>query len=446
MNRVFNAETRILEFKRQYTKNILKTVSAFANYHDGEIVIGIDDDLNIVGLDDYIYLKLKLENAINDNISPKPYYEINQMEIEGKTIIVLKVHRGENTPYLYDNKAYKRMDTSTIAVDTYDYENLILNGRNLGFDELYYDEENLDFNYLSKVLRDKLKIGMISRDILKTLGLIKNEKYINTAALLSDNNPIDNAGMSLIRFDGNSVANIKDRLFLNNISILEIFDKSIDFYHKHIITSEIINSAYRKTIEQVPIVAYREAVANAIVHRNYSIKAETRIEIYDNRIEIVSPGGLPIGITEEEYIDGRISVSRNKIISDIFFRLGIIERLATGIRRIKEYYKDYNVKPSFLISKNSIKIILPFTNLIDLQSDRVNERPNEYANNISDNERTLINYIKKNKQINRIEAEKILDLKKTHTIEVLNTLIAKGIIRRIGKGRNTVYILGSTTI
>lgn len=241
--------------------------------------------------------------------------------------------------------------------------------------------------------------------------------------------------------DGNSVANIKDRLFLNNISILEIFDKAIDFYHKHIITSEIINSAYRETIEQVPIVAYREAVANAIVHRNYSIEAETRIEIYDNRIEIVSPGGLPIGITEEEYIDGRISVSRNKIISDIFFRLGIIERLATGIRRIKEHYKDYNVKPSFLVSKNSIKIILPFTNLMNSHSDRVNEIPNEYTNNITGNEVILINYIKKNKQINRIEAEKIWDLKKTHTIEVLNSLIAKGIIKRVGKGRNTVYVL-----
>ena len=78
MNRIFNEESRILEFKREYTKNILKTVSAFANYHDGEIIIGISDDLNIVGVDDPISFKLKLENAINDNISPRPYYEINE--------------------------------------------------------------------------------------------------------------------------------------------------------------------------------------------------------------------------------------------------------------------------------------------------------------------------------------------------------------------------------
>ena len=440
MNRIFNEESRILEFKREYTKNILKTVSAFANYHDGEIIIGISDDLNIVGVDDPISFKLKLENAINDNISPRPYYEINEKGIEGKTIIILKIHRGENTPYLFDNKAYKRMDTSTIAVDIYDYENLILNGRNLGYDQLYYKDENLDFNYLNKILREKLNLSNMSRDILKTLGLIKNEKYTNAAALLADNNPIAHSGMSLIRFEANSVANIKDRVFLKDISVLEIFDKAIDFYHKHINTSELINGAYRKTIEQVPIVAYREAVANAIVHRDYSIEADTRIEIYDSRIEIISPGGLPIGITEEEYIDGRISVSRNKVISDIFFRLGIIERLATGIRRIKDYYKEYNVRPSFLISKNSIKIILPFTNNIELQNEPVNEKLNEYVFELSENELRLIDYIRKSKQINRIEAEKILGLKKTYTIEVINNLIAKGVIRRVGKGRNTVYI------
>ena len=441
MAKFFSEETRNLEFKREYTKNILKTVSAFANYHDGEILIGIDDDLNIVGIDDYIYLKLKLENAINDNISPKPYYEIHNKEIEDKNIIILKVYRGENTPYLYNDKAYKRMDTSTIAVDTYDYENLILYGRNLGFDELYYKDNNLEFSYLNKILREKLDLGIMSKDILKTLGLIKNEKYVNAAALMADNNPFSHTGMSLIKFEANSVSNIKDRLFLKNTSILEVYNKSMDFYDKHINTSEIIKGAYRKTIEQVPIVAYREAVANAIIHRDYKIEADTRVEIYDNRIEIISPGGLPIGITEEEYLDGRISVSRNKLIADIFFRLGIIERLATGIRRIKEHYRKFNVKPDFLISKNAVKIVLPFTDIIDLNSERVKESTNDYRNELSNSERIIVEYIKDNKQINRINAEQILGLKKTYTVEILNSMISKGIIRRVGKGRGTVYIL-----
>ena len=178
-----------------------------------------------------------------------------------------------------------------------------------------------------------------------------------------------------------------------------------------------------------------------IVHRDYSIKAENRIEIYDDRIEIVSPGGLPIGITEEEYLDGRISISRNRIISDIFFRLGIIERLATGIRRIREYYRDYNVKPIFSITANSIKVILPFTNNNNSSSERVNEYTNEYNIEITDSERLLINYIRINKHITRIEAEKLLDIRKTYTVKILNELIQKGILRRVGIGRNTMYVL-----
>lgn len=442
MDMVFKAETVNLEFKREFTKNILKTVSAYANYHDGEIIIGIEDDLNIVGVNDVVSLRLKLENSINDSISPRPYYEITEKVLNDKTLIILKVYHGENTPYLYDNKAYKRMDTSTIVVDRYDYENLILNGRNQGYDEIFTQEDNLKFDYLSKKLREILGLNMLSPDILKTLGLIRNDKYTNAAALVSDNNPISNSGISLIRFEGNTIANIRDRIYLNNLSILEMFDKSIDFYYKHINTAEIIQGAYRKTLEQVPFVAYREAVANAIVHRDYSIKAENRIEIYDDRIEIVSPGGLPIGITEEEYLDGRISISRNKIISDLFFRLGIIERLATGIRRIRQYYRDYDVKPIFSITANSIKVILPFTNNNNnSSSERVNESTNEYYSELTESERLLINYIRINKHITRNEAEKLLDVKKTYTVKILNELIQKGILKRVGIGRNTMYVL-----
>ncbi len=130
MDMVFKSETSNLEFKREFTKNILKTVSAYANYHDGEIIVGIDDDLNIVGVSDVHDLKSKLENSINDSISPKPLYEITEKVFNDKTVVILKVYHGQKTPYLYDNKAYKRMGTSTIVVDKEDYENLLIYGRN----------------------------------------------------------------------------------------------------------------------------------------------------------------------------------------------------------------------------------------------------------------------------------------------------------------------------
>ncbi len=448
MSRIIKGEGKQVEFKREYTRSILKTISAFSNYHDGEIIIGIDDDLNIVGVDDPIALKLNLENAINDNIVPRPYYEIEEDKIENKSIVILRVYVGENTPYLYKNKAYKRMNTSTINVQRHDMEALILKGRNQGFDELEYpNDNNLKFDTLNNKLREILNIGIISNDILKTLGLIKNEKYNNAAALLSDKSPIDTGGITLIRFEDNSVNQIRDRLILKNISLLDMFDRSIEFYHKHINKREIIKNAYRKSIEEIPLIAYREAMTNAIVHRNYILEADIRVEIYDNRIEIISPGGLPIGITEAEYLDGRISISRNKIIADVFLRLGIIERLATGIRRIKEYYKDYKNKPQFSILENSITVILPnISTEIDQGERLVNDgerlvNASERLRNLSIDEQKIIRYIEDKGKVTRPEVEKLLNLKKTYAVKSINGLVKKGLVVRVGGGRNTYYTL-----
>lgn len=171
------------------------------------------------------------------------------------------------------------------------------------------------------------------------------------------------------------------------------------------------------------------------------VETDVRIEVYDNRIEIISPGGLPIGITEKEYLEGRISITRNKIIADVFFRLGIIERLATGIRRIREYYKDYKAKPEFFILENSITVILPNVSVESEPIKPKNERITERMNEFSKEEQKVIKHIIENNKINRIESEELLNLKKTHAVKFLNRLIDQGIIIRVGGGKNTYYIL-----
>ncbi|MCT4617862.1 MAG: hypothetical protein N4A62_00480 [Marinisporobacter sp.] len=332
------------------------------------------------------------------------------------------------------------MDTSTVAVDKFGFEDLILRGRNLSYESLPYKEEALHFHILGDKLRKKLNISIISDDILKSLELIIKNEYTNAAALLSDDNPLLNANVALIRFDGDSVLNIKDRTVLSSRSIIDQFDECMNFYSKHINTREIIEGAYRKTIEDIPKVAYREAVANAIVHRDYSRRGEIKVEIFDNRVEIVSPGGLPVGISEEEYLDGKISIPRNKVISDIFLRIGIIERLATGIRRIKEYYKDSPVNPSFEISENTIKVILPNINSNSRETDFMNTRK-MLIDELIGNEKSIVQYILREGSITRRKAETILSLKKTQTISLLNTLQEKGIVIKVGSGKGTKYIL-----
>lgn len=433
-------ESKNIEYKRDYTKTMLKTVSAYANYHDGYILIGVEDSGEVTGVSDSESIRLSIENAINDSIRPKPYYEICEEAIGNKVVVIVKVFKGDHTPYTLDNKAYKRMDTSSVSVDRLAYEELILLGRNLTFETLVSNEQDLFFKVLQEKMEKSLNISHFTEDLLITLRLKNKTQYNNAAALISDTNPLESSGIQLIAYDGDNVLKIKDRQKIEKTSVLKQFDFCIDFYRKHINTSELINGPYRKTIEEVPIVAYREAIANAIVHRDYSRNVDLRIEYFSNRIEIVSPGGLPVGITENEYLDGRVSIPRNMILADIFLRLKIIERLATGIRRIKEYYNGFNVRPQFQIHENSIVVILPKVNKID----EIDYSPTVIEKlDLNKYEIMIYKALEDGKALSRTNIENTIGLKKSQTIELINHLIKLNLVVQIGRGRAIKYVLKS---
>jgi ATP-dependent DNA helicase RecG len=305
---------------------------------------------------------------------------------------------------------------------------LILSGKNLTYDEMQVNDIDLDLNELSYRLKKVLEISEVDKNVLTSLGLYKNSKYNIAAKLLSDNNNIGK--ISLLRYS-DSVETIKDRIDLENISVLKQFDRCIDFYYKHINRREEIRGAYRKTIESVPLVAYREAVANAICHRDYNKEADIKIEIFDDKVEVTSPGTLPIGISYEDFIDGTISIPRNKIIAEIFYRLKLIEKIATGIRRIKSHYREYNLKPEFLVTANSVRIVLP--NVL-------------YRKEIilSDREKEIINLFKDDEFLAAKDISKALAIKKTQTSKYLNELVSKGLITKIGNSRSVKYIITNT--
>ena len=399
------------------------------------IVIGITDDKTLVGVDNPEELRLNIENSINDNLQPCPYYEISTQIIESKTILVISVYKGDNTPYTVNNKAYKRSDTATVQVDKFLYQNLILAGRNKGFDGLISSVQELYFNYLESKMRKILGINSLSEDLLISLSLMENRKYNNAAALFSDDNPVDSSIIQMIAYNDTTVLGIKDKVESKNTSILKQFDECLDFYRKHINISEIIDGPYRTTIEEVPLVAYRESIANLIVHRDYMKNVDSRIEIFSDRIEIVSPGGLPIGILEDEYLEGRISIPRNRIIADIFLRLKIIEKLGTGIRRIKEYYREYDAKPDFIITENSITVILPRINKVIKNVNEIN------LDRLNSNELLLYYIIKDNGNIKRSDIEKKIDLKKSQILQIINKLREYNLVLKTGQGVNTKYMI-----
>jgi len=431
---ILGGETKYIEFKEKYSKSILKTVSAFSNYHDGKVIIGVTDSGQVVGVDDSKEMRLSIENTINDSIKPRPDFEVEIRVVENREILVFSIFKGTQSPYTLDRKAYKRSDTSTVSVDKFEYDELVLLGRNLTYEELEYGSSDLEFHNLGRLLSEKLNVGEINEDILKSLTLIRKEKYTNAAAILADRNNFSDLGFDLVRYADDSMLIFKDRVCLKSISVIEHYETAMMFYRKHINQGDIIKGAYRESYDEVPEEAFREAVANAIIHRDYSRRGNNRIEIFNDRVEITSIGGLPIGISEEEYKNGSFSNARNPIIADIFLRCRIIEKMGTGIRRIKFAYKSFGVEPLFKVYQNSIQIVLPRMS-IEQQSASLTM----VDVHLSLEEEKLVNYIKGSDGITRGDVESFLGVKKTKATKLLNTLVDKKVILKQGSGKNILY-------
>ena len=290
-------ETRILEFKEMITNTFLKTVSAFSNYDGGTILFGVDDDGNVKGLPDVKQACLDIENKINDSISPQPNY-ILEIQNNDQTI-KLTVKSGLQKPYLYKSKAYKRNDTATIEVDTLEFSRLVLDGKNIRFEELPCRDQELSFEVLQYMLKESIQIEAFNQDTLRTLNLYDNANGFNNAAgLLADKNHFP--GIDIVKF-GENISIIQKRITFENTSVLDAYEKALAVFRDYY-QYEVIQGADRKKMEKIPEAAFREAIANALIHRVWDVDSHIRVSMFDDRIEVVSPGGLPSGITAEEYI------------------------------------------------------------------------------------------------------------------------------------------------
>lgn len=414
-------ETRTLEFKETITNTFLKTVSAFSNYAGGTIYFGIDDDGNIKGLPDVRQSCLDIENKINDSITPQPSYTL-EIQNNDQTI-KLTVKSGVQKPYLYKSKAYKRNDTATIEVDTLEFSRLILEGKNIRFEELPCKEQKLSFEVLHRKLKESIQIETFNQDTLKTLNLYDNDNgYNNAAGILADKNHFP--GIDIVKF-GENISIIQKRSTFENISVLEVYEKSIDVFRDYY-QYEVIQGVDRKKMEKIPEAAFREAIANALIHRVWDVESQIRVLMFDDKIEVVSPGGLPSGITKDEYLSGKLSVLRNRNLANVFYRLGFVEIFGTGITRIKQLYEEGLIKPDFEVSENTIKILLPIF---------------EKNLNLTEDERTVYKILSKTMLKSISEIAPYVPFGRSKTTQLLKHMGQKGLVIVEGKGRGTKYII-----
>lgn len=215
---------------------------------------------------------------------------------------------------------------------------------------------------------------------------------------------------------------MRERVIYEKESILREYEESITKYQQYYQYEQVVG-AYRQKFELIPEDAFREALANALVHRNWAINAQIKVAMFDDRIEITSPGNLPQGLSKESYLNGEISVLRNPIIANIFFRLKIIEQFGTGIQRILTSYSDSTIQPQFSVSENSVKIILP----------------------IIQNEASLTGDLKlvydslQSIPLATSDLMQVTGFSRSKLVKLLNELIAQGYAVKLGRGRGTKY-------
>lgn len=250
--------------------------------------------------------------------------------------------------------------------------------------------------------------------------------YNIAAAIVSDKN--DLPGIDTAKF-GETISIFQKRKTLEHQSIIRSFYEAVEIY-KDYYQYEKVEGFERKFIETIPEEAFREALANAIIHRVWDINSHVRVSMFDDRVEIVSVGGLPNSVTVENYLSGDLSILRNPILANIFHRLNLIEKFGTGIRRIKESYASSQIKPAFAVTENLIKVTLPLLHEnMDLTQDEL----------------AVYSVLSKNinKPISEIMASPGIEFGKSKVTEILKRLASKKLVDIEGTGRGTKYRIKS---
>ncbi len=422
-------ESSKVELKRELTDSFLKTVSAFANYGGGKIVFGVSENGSVVGIVDPEKTRLQLEHKVNDSISPRPEFFLNTSSFEEKQIVELTVSKGKNAPYLYNGRAYKRSDTSSTPLDSNELRRLSLDSSSMTFDQLPSHEEELSFKVLERWLQETVGLKKLGDDSLRTLGLMKDDQYLRSAELLADTNQNAQSATIIVRF-GKTISEFMDRADLTYQSLLSQYQGAMEMFDKWYQSYEAVDGFLRVPRIQIPRDAYREAVANALIHRCYDQGGAVQVAMYEDRVEVTSPGGLPEGVSETAYLYSQISIPRNLVLAEVFHRLHLIEKFGTGIDRIRKEYEPYASKPHFEVSDVLIRIVLP---VIDYK-----KRPEE----ISLEEKILL-LIAQEGSVSRAEVEQSTGYGKTRVYQILNSMIQAGKIIQSGKGPQTRYQINS---
>lgn len=442
-----------LEVKK--TKSWCKSISAFANTLGGFLIFGISDDNQIVGLETPDKDAELISEIIKTRLNPIPEFKIYFHTEDGNVLLIVQVFKGEETPYYYSGdgllEAYVRIGNESVKASPIELKRLVLRGRNTTFDSQnsMYKVEDYAFSKLRERYKKWTGNSFDEKDLV-SFGLATEQGYLtNAGALIADESPIFYSRVFCTRWNGlNKSGGTFDALDDAEYegSVLSLIENGEAFIKRN------TKMMWRKTTnsrEEMPEYverSYHEALVNAIAHRDYLINgSEVHVDMYDDRLEIYSPGGMPDGSNIQERDPVTVpSTRRNPVLADVFNRLGYMERKGSGFAKILDNYAfqvNYTEekKPYFKSDRYQFTVIMPNLNYGGIQDDTVNDTVNDIVNDVVKNE--IMNLMKNNPRITITDIAKSLNISRPTVTRKIKELKIDNYIYRIGSDKKGSWIV-----
>lgn len=466
---MFSGESKNIEYKitlPDKSEKYMKTIVAFANTQGGKLIVGIDDKTHeIVGVANEILFQLMdgIANAISDSCMPQIIPDIEPQTIDGKTVIIVSVEAGKNRPYYLkskgkENGTYIRVAGTSRQAFPEKIRELEMEGARISWDELtcvgYPVSKEATEKLCSNIENFRGKAGMTERSVKKeqliNWKILKQSEgqllATNAYALLtSDYFPFSKTQCAV--FKGTDRAVFLDKREFTGPIYTQI-EEAVDFVLRNIRLGATIDGLVRKEKYELPPEAIREMIINAHCHRNLLDESCIQVAVYDDRLEVTSPGGLYNGLTYEEVMNGHSKI-RNKAIANIFSQMGLVEAWGSGIKRIFNAAKEYDLpEPKFQEFDNMFRVELFRNNSMTESekeavesSEKVRRRVGEGSDiirgyELSDTQKKIVNLLLYDRQLSAAKIAEQLGMGSRSIEKNIKKLKELGILIRHGSPKN----------
>ena len=416
-------ENQNIEFKQEYVPDIRKEVMGFANAYGGTVYVGVRKDGAVLGIDDPDGVMLQIVNSLKDSLSPDvmPFVKVNTVEIEGKQVVEIDVTTGTNRPYYLKEKGlkpsgvYVRKGSSTQPMTEEGIREMLLQNSGRSFEQCRSMNQELTFQtFFSEMQSRSLEVGPSQMRTLKLIG--EDGLYTNLALLLSDQ---CETTTKVALFQGTDKEQFRDRKEFTGSILKQLEDvyQFIDLVNK---TKATFSGLNRTDKRDYPEEAVREALLNSIVHRDYSFSGSNLVNIFADRIEFVSLGGL-VSCLDLKSIFLGVSMSRNPNLAAIF-------------------YKSNLLQPEFETAKGVFRVTLPNRNE-EHDSNIQSYSGNDGDISFNEQKKLIIQYAKEKGSVSRKEVENLIGAGTTKAFRILKELCEAKQLEQTGTGKLRTYVI-----